>query len=153
MAEWKNIFDLGDWDVYVQFYMHDYLIPIADLDPFIGAVTVVDGDIVCSFTSSSGSGNGAPQPRIVVMPAVGTPGKCRLTCSDVGFDMGNDVESSSLVEVESLDPSGPGQYEATDSATNAHDYAGPSDWVVGTELPVPIASGSGLSFMRIGRGF
>lgn len=162
---WANIFDVGEWDVYVRWRgvteepnpdSFDYLVRADELDPDVGIVTVTDdGKIVCDFENTNGGGG--IQPMIVVMPVGGGAAyQARLTVEDPD-ELGQgdeswffEAESVSLAEGQSQ------EYEVVEG-DNFHLYseAGEpiTDWLLPTELPSPIAAGSGLGAARIGAGF
>lgn len=61
---WTNIFDLADWDLYVRTTStfiptpnsRGFLVPISELDPAVGTVTVENGEIVCDINDLATSG-------------------------------------------------------------------------------------------------
>lgn len=79
---WTNIFDLGEWDVYIQFYdsvthtpdIGGFLVKMEDVPASFGTVTVVDGAVVID---SNNGGTATPAPLVVVMPRGFTPAQAR----------------------------------------------------------------------------
>ena len=74
---WTNIFDLGEWDVYVEFWddqvhapdTNNHFVKMEDFPTSAGSITVVGGVIVCDFAFAA---TGIPSPAVIVVPK-GTP--------------------------------------------------------------------------------
>ena len=161
---WTNIFDLGDWDVYIQFAgvsggptpdSVGHLVLAADLDPAVGTVTVAEG--VITLELEGGSGGGGDQPRIVVMPS-GTPpdtaparvsalwdGSPFAGVSPVSSQSVRVLQASSVTET-----GGPGEYEGNYSL---EDDVPEGIEVYELEYDQPLQSGSGLGFLYVAEGF
>ena len=157
MATWTNIFDLGEWDVYVRYDgitaapSEDAWVLAADLDPAVGTVEVIDGLIVCSFEAAGGSG-GVPTPSIVVMPKFSISAPCRLTCPDFGSI--NTNTSYFGAEVSGVTSNGDGTFTVHNADLgNAIDYANQSEWALPTEAPEPLPLSYGMEFRNVSPGF
>lgn len=127
MAEWTNVFDLGDWDIYVKYSgvteyptpdSKNYYVKAAELDPAIGSVSVVNGEIVCEMQEQSSAGGEAPavvlMPKFAAPEAVyrlsgtgfnGVPWTDRVTSIDPAYDSPGawDAGTSNIGYVESYD--------------------------------------------------
>ena len=143
MAEWTNIFDLGDWDIYVKFVgatespspdSRYYYVKAADLHPDVGTVSVVNGEIICEMEDASSSGGYAP--AIVLLPQFAAPQvQYRVTCT--GFD--GRGEAAPVISVRD----GPAEW---DPEYNFDLYFEDSNgFVLPTASPGPLPEGQGIS--------
>lgn len=72
---WRNIFELGACDVYVQWDDYDNtgqpgserICLASDLPPAIGTVEVIDNEVVCTFNYNPGGSSGY-YPKVFVAP-------------------------------------------------------------------------------------
>jgi hypothetical protein len=157
MATWRNIFETGEWQVFVKYFgttvgptpdSRAYLVRAEDLDPAVGTVVVdEDGLIQCDFEAVALAGGIAPQ--IIVMPQTSIPPlnvRVTATAPD-GFASG--VASSAFTEVLTVQSSGTDVYSATLDDTNLVVFSNPTEWTTPTALPQPLQNGSGLAFTRV----
>lgn len=161
---WVNLFAVGAWDIYVEYCDSTVVAPVPDsnanfvlaenLDPAVGTVTVQDGVIVANFAAGL-VGYQDYRPAIFVLPKgwAGVAASARTSVT-VDYNQGDGVEL----------PASPPNYYATEClAADLHDlgnnefsfddsssnYVGPpTHWINPTELPNPIALGSGIGWMR-----
>lgn len=167
MAEWTNIFELGEWDIYVQYDgvtgapspdSRAYLVKAADLASSVGTVSVdaSTGEIVLDMQNESGSGG--TLVTVVVFPSGWTPpaAQCRVTggMNDGGpslsFFTGNAaVDRGPVVgQVTSIAPvtEAPGSYEPT--VPDLEKLADGID-LNAYELANPVASGNGVAAWQL----
>lgn len=156
MQAWKNIFDLGDWQVYVRFQgaevtdpdSEEYWVKAEDLDPAVGTVQVVNGQIVCEFVDTPDASG--ITPSIVVFPLDPiASGIARLTCSGADAGILADVSASAFGEMLTVTESAPEAVSIDASPSNVYDYANSAEWASTVQTPVAIAVGSGLGWERI----
>lgn len=153
MAEWTNIFALGDWDIYVKFSgvtlfptpdSKNYYVKAAELDPAIGSVSVVNGEIVCEMQDQATSGGEAP--AVVLMPKFAAP-EAGYRVTGTGF---NGVPWTDRVT--SIDPAD-GSPGAWDAGTSSIGYVASYDGLA-TPLhsngPLPAGQGIAVGNTRFG---
>lgn len=146
MAEWTNVFDLGDWEIYIQFSgvtqspvpdSWNYYVKAAELDPAIGSVSVVNGEIVCEMQDQATSGGEAP--AVVLMPKFAAP-EVVYRVTGAGF---NGVPWTDRVT--SIDPAD-GSPGAWDVGTSSIGYVASYD---GLQTPLhsngPLPAGQGIA--------
>lgn len=156
MQAWKNIFDLGDWQVYVRFQgaevtdpnSEDYWVKAEDLDPAVGTVQVVAGQIVCEFIDTPESEGLTPSIAVFPLDPVAS-GIARLTCSGADAGMLDDVDSSAFGEMLTVTEAAPEAVSIDASPTNTYVYATSAEWADTVQTPVAIAVGSGLGWERV----
>jgi hypothetical protein len=160
---WTNIFDLAEWQVYVQFSGQTLfpdpdstarLVRAEDLDPAVGTVEIVEGEIVLNLEAVSGGGGMAP--LIVVMP-VGAPPQAAMARASATIDFGGGAvtmqtssDQSSIFSVSSVSPEADGF--AYDQGSVSLDLGA---GIAYAELayPTEIPSGEGLAVREVSVGF
>lgn len=127
---WTNIFDLGEWDIYIRFLgttifptpnSRDSLVRADELDPEVGVVTVQDGVVVCEMESQSGAGGIGIQ--VILMPVGAAPAIAPLRVSATSGQVellpmeGGDESTPLYATVSEVSEMGGGEYEATHYST------------------------------------
>jgi hypothetical protein len=150
---WTNIFDLGEWDVYVQFGgqtssptppSRTGFVPIAELDPTVGTVSIVDGEIVCDMEPLGFAPTSQTEIAIMVMPAgvspPAAPARLSMTLDGAPYEVRPD--SAYAYSSELVIDQGDGSFAAQTGALTDILLDGPiTDYVyAGGDLP----SGEGL---------
>jgi len=157
---WTNIFEHGEWDVYVQYVgitenpvpdSRYYMVRAEELDPGVGTVTVTPAGLIeCNFEDRSGSGG--RQPAVFVMPRTPISKPVRLTCSGVD-DFGDFTRSELLADIAAVVDLGGGEYEAEwAEEENFATYADASEWLDPLEAPSVLSPGCGIGFLIIAAG-
>lgn len=155
---WTNIFDLGEWDVYVRYDgVTNSPTPdntagwvlASELDPTVGTVGVVDGVIVCDL--EDGAGAGGIQPSIVVFPSGTAPAAAtaRVSVMNEGIPDIATPEGTTFSEVISVDDEGGGVYGIDDTDLVDIDSGTP---VTNIETSSEVESGRGLSYLTVRGG-
>lgn len=147
---WANIFDLADWDVYIQYNSITQspspdskfsLVLASQLDPEVGTVTVQDGVIVCDLEDPAETGLGI---NVLVMP-VGTPPEtafARLTATQDGTPI-DALPDTRFRSVQAIIEDFPGEY-SVDVYGALDDPIGTGTPITQIESSIEVPSGEGL---------
>lgn len=167
--DWYNIFDLGEWDIYVRYKgikesptpdSRNYWVKATELDPAVGSVEVVGGEIICDFENLSGSGG--VEISVVVAPVGWTPDTAPVRVSAYSVDgsgdrepfVGEGTESSAGVYADSwagMAKTGEQSYQPGDGAV--HDTLGFGELMVDYEFSENVPGGECLSATKLYGGF
>ncbi|WOB24750.1 MULTISPECIES: hypothetical protein [Xanthomonas] len=135
MAEWTNIFDAADWDVYIAFGDDNYVL-MDQLDPAKGVATVEQGVIIVNDLQT---GYGS-RPSVLVVPRNTVPSaNYRLTVTTgPGFRFGQLVffRGGTYSEGDFVEQSPPNQV----------DYRTSSELAQPSVLPLPSLASPALEF-------
>lgn len=154
---WTNIFDLGDWDVYVRYAgvsspepdSATHWVLAADLDPTVGTVTVVDG--VITLELEDGSGGGGIQPGVAVFPSGTAPDSAvaRVSVTNEGFPDIATPQGTTFSQVDGVTSAGTDIYSVDESPVV--DITS-GEQVTDIESPGDIESGKGLAYITVRGG-